>query len=152
VQPDEPADPARYIEELRAELGVRTRQWDRLAKDYRALTAEVTTGLATPGHHKTMYGGLPFCACGLSLGGGDASGAFITHALAVLREERSTRPATLPLTKTPASDRQPPLRRGSPCPIHGGTLFWLGGGNLICEYDHGYQIPDVARKPQGRPR
>ena len=148
MHPDEPADPARYIEELRAELGVRTRQWDRLAKDCRALTAEVITGLATAEHQKTMRGGLPFCACGLPLGGGDASGAFITHALAVLREERATQPAALPRTKTAARDHQPPLRRGSSCPIHGGTLFWLGNSDLICEYDHGYQIPDVA--PQAR--
>jgi len=35
------------------------------------------------------------------------------------------------------------LRRGSSCPIHGGTLIWLGNGRLACEHGHDYQIPDT---------
>ena len=76
------------IGELRWELDARTRQHDRVCRDMRALTEEVISALSTAQHRMTLRGGLPFCACGLSLGGGDASGAFITHILAVWRETR----------------------------------------------------------------
>lgn len=72
--------------DIARELGDRTRQWDRVARDHRALTAEVIAGLTTDGHAMTAVAGLPVCACGLPLGGGDASGVFITHALAKLKE------------------------------------------------------------------
>ena len=75
-------------DELRAELEIAVRRWDRVAKDCRALTAEVVAGLSTAEHAMIAVAGLPECQCGLSLGGGDASGSFITHALAVLAEER----------------------------------------------------------------
>lgn len=74
--------------ELREELGVRTRQWNRLAKDCRDLTGEVVAGLATAEHGMDVVAGLPVCRCGRSLGGGDSFGSFITHALAVLAQER----------------------------------------------------------------
>lgn len=74
--------------ELRFELGARTRQLDQVRADYRKLTEEVIAGLSTDEHHMVMWGGLPFCACRLSLAGGDASGVFITHALAVVQAER----------------------------------------------------------------
>ena len=76
------------IGELRWELGARTRQYDQVCRDMRALTEEVISALSTAQHRMTLRGGLPFCACGLSLGGGDASGAFITHILAVWTETR----------------------------------------------------------------
>jgi hypothetical protein len=79
-------------EELRSELEMMTRRWDRVAKDCRALTAEVIAGLSTPAHTMIAVAGLPECQCGLPLGGGDASGSFITHALAVLAEERAVKP------------------------------------------------------------
>ena len=79
-------------EELRTELVIANRRWDRVAKDCRALTAEVIAGLSTPEHAMIAVAGLPECQCGLSLGGGDASGSFITHALAVLAEERAVGP------------------------------------------------------------
>ena len=69
--------------ELHWALGARTRQLDQVRKDYRALTEQVIAALSTGEHHMTARGGLPFCECGLSLGGGDASGSFITHILAV---------------------------------------------------------------------
>ena len=78
--------------ELRSELEMMTRRWDRVAKDCRALTAEVVAGLSTPEHAMIAVAGLPECQCGLSLGGGDASGSFITHALAVLASERAVKP------------------------------------------------------------
>jgi len=71
------------IGELRWELGARTRQVDQVRKDYRALTEQVIMALSTKAHHMTARGGLPFCECGLPLGGGDASGSFITHILAI---------------------------------------------------------------------
>ena len=74
------------IGELRWELGARTRQHDQVCRDMRALTEEVISALSTARHRMTLRGALPFCACGLSLGGGDASGVFITHILAVWRE------------------------------------------------------------------
>ena len=76
------------VEELRGELVVAYRRWDRLADYCRALTAEVIAGLSSTEHAMIVVTGLPECRCGLSLGGGDASGSFITHALAVLAEER----------------------------------------------------------------
>ncbi len=79
-------------EELRGELEMMTRRWDRVAKDCRALTAEVIAGLSTPEHAMIAVAGLPECQCGRSLGGGDASGSFITHALAVLAGERAVKP------------------------------------------------------------
>ena len=78
------------IGELRWELGARTRQHDRVCRDMRALTEEVISALSTAQHRMTLRGALPFCACGLSLGGGDASGAFITHILAVWRGPKET--------------------------------------------------------------
>jgi hypothetical protein len=69
--------------ELRWELGARTRQYDRVCRDMRTLTEEVISALSTAQHRMTLRAALPFCACGLSLGGGDASGVFITHILAV---------------------------------------------------------------------
>jgi hypothetical protein len=74
------------IGELRWELGARTRQYDRVCRDMKALTEEVISALSTDQHRMIMWGGLPFCQCKLSLAGGDASGAFITHILAVWRE------------------------------------------------------------------
>jgi hypothetical protein len=71
------------IGELRFELGARTRQLDRVRRDFRALTEEVITALSTDEHQMVMRGGLPFCQCRLPLDGGDASGVFITHILAV---------------------------------------------------------------------
>lgn len=62
----------------------------RMQQDYRALTAEVIAGLTTPEHEMTVRGGLPFCRCRWPLGGGDAQGAFITHALAQLAAYRAT--------------------------------------------------------------
>jgi len=70
----------------RAEFEAAFRTAERVRKDYRALTAEVIAGLTTAEHEMTMFAGLPECRCRHSLGGGDASGAFITHALAKLRE------------------------------------------------------------------
>jgi hypothetical protein len=77
------------VAELSEELAVRTRQWERVAKDHRALTAEVIAGLSTREHRMIVVAGLPRCECGLPLAGGDASGVFITHALAVLAAERA---------------------------------------------------------------
>lgn len=78
-------------QELRDSLDDLSHRHDRLLKAYRALTEEVIAGLAAAGHEKTEEAGLPFCRCGVSLAGGDASGAFITHALAVLGAERAAR-------------------------------------------------------------
>jgi hypothetical protein len=76
------------------------RQAERTARDYRALEASVVAGLSTDAHHKVMTGGLPFCSCQAPLTSrhlgespdephyGDATGAFIAHALAVLAAGR----------------------------------------------------------------
>lgn len=82
--------PSAEVDELRGELVIANRRWDRVAKDCRILTAEVVAGLSTAEHNMIAVAGLPECRCGLSLGGGDASGSFITHALAVLAAERLT--------------------------------------------------------------
>lgn len=71
--------------ELRYELGARIREVDRIRKDYRALTGEVIAALSTDEHQMAVVAGLPVCACGLSLGGGDASGSFITHVLGLAK-------------------------------------------------------------------
>lgn len=81
-------DPAEHTAspgELLAELGAHARALERVRADYRALSAEVVAGLSTDEHQKVMRGGLPFCRCGYPLDGGNASGAFITHALASRR-------------------------------------------------------------------
>jgi len=73
----------------RALAAQRGRRADRLAKAYDKLTDEVVAGLSTSEHHMTIIGGLPFCKCWHSLGSGDASGDFITHALGLLREPQA---------------------------------------------------------------
>jgi len=100
------------IGERRWELGARTRQYDRVCRDMRALTEEVIRALSTAEHRMTLRGGLPFCACGLSLEGGDASGAFITHILAIWREAQpfSRLPRRRGLTPQPGGLTSP-LRR-----------------------------------------
>ncbi len=67
------------------------RRAERIRSDYITLTHQVIVGLSTSVHEKTMRAGLPICRCGHSLSGGDASGAFITHALTVLAAERDKR-------------------------------------------------------------
>ena len=74
--------------DYRAELDVAVRMRERIRRDYAELTSEVVAGLTSAEHEMTMVTGLPFCRCGFSLAGGDASGAFITHALAIVRAER----------------------------------------------------------------
>jgi hypothetical protein len=74
-----------YRAELRTEYAVRCRQLDRVRTDYRTLTDEVLTALTTHEHEMTMWGGLPFCRCGLSLGDGDAQGMMITHVLGLAK-------------------------------------------------------------------
>jgi hypothetical protein len=64
------------------------RRAERLRKDYQALTDEVIAGLTSAEHEMTAVTNLPVCRCGWPLGGGDASGAFITHALAALNGGR----------------------------------------------------------------
>jgi hypothetical protein len=44
----------------------------------------------------------------------------------------------------------PPVRRGSPCPVHGGPLLWSGDGNLTCLEEHSYQIPVPPKIAPGR--
>jgi len=68
---------------LLGQLREAQRTCQRLRQAYRVLTDEVIAGLTTVEHGKVERGGLPFCRCGLSLAGGDASGVWITHALAV---------------------------------------------------------------------
>lgn len=77
------------------------RRAERVVKGYRALEAQVVAGLSTEAHHKVMAGGLPFCSCQSPLTAahlgesadephhGDATGAFIAHALEVLAAERA---------------------------------------------------------------
>jgi hypothetical protein len=77
---------AAAAEEYREVAEQHYRRAERLRKDYIKLTDEVITGLTTPEHVMTAFAGLPECRCRLPLGGGDASGAFITHALAVSRQ------------------------------------------------------------------
>lgn len=74
-------DRDQHLAELHETAEQHYRRAERLAKDYRALTAEVIAGLTTEEHEMTAVAGLPVCRCGRTLGGGDASGAFITHAL-----------------------------------------------------------------------
>lgn len=71
---------------FRAAAEREARRADRLQRDFQALTVQVTAGLSCAAHEMVTEGGLPFCRCGESLAGGDASGAFITHALAVLAD------------------------------------------------------------------
>jgi hypothetical protein len=87
----EPPDP----ENLIRQLNETTRTAERLRREYQALTNKIITGLTTTQHTITMPGGLPACQCGLSLAGGDATGTFITHALATLAEERTPQPDKL---------------------------------------------------------
>src|ERR1035441_4384670 len=82
----EPHIQAAAAEEYREVAEQHYRRAERLRKDYIKLTDEVITGLTTPEHVMTAFAGLPECRCRLPLGGGDASGAFITHALAVSRQ------------------------------------------------------------------
>ena len=60
------------------------------------------------------------------------------------------------LQETQRRQQRKALRRGSSCPIHGGTLIWAGNGRLICEHGHDYQIPDTPPPAEptrrGRPR
>jgi len=77
---------AQRVQELRMELGSRTRHNDRLIADHRALTSEVIAAITSAEHRMVIVGGLPQCICGEPLDGGDASGKFITHALAHLKE------------------------------------------------------------------
>jgi hypothetical protein len=68
---------------LRDALDEQQHRADNLAKDYRALVAQMVAGLATVEHDMAMTAGIPICRCGKILGGGKASEAFITHALAL---------------------------------------------------------------------
>ena len=72
----------------RALANQEARRAGRLRKALLALEAEVVAGLTTPAHEMVMRAGLPFCRCGHSLHGGDSTGAFITHALAILATAR----------------------------------------------------------------
>jgi len=38
--------------------------------------------------------------------------------------------------------RETPVKRGSDCPEHGGTLLWLGNGDLMCLQGHFYRLPE----------
>ncbi len=45
-----------------------------------------------------------------------------------------------------------PLKRGSNCPVHGGTLLYDGDNSLMCLEGHGYRLPEPppAAKPSRR--
>ena len=44
-----------------------------------------------------------------------------------------------------------PVKRGSDCPEHGGTLLWLGNGDLMCLQGHFYRLPGTP-EPATPPR
>ena len=55
--------------------------------------------------------------------------------------------------KPKTTDQPPaPLKRGSSCPVHGGTLIYDGTHGLMCLAGHGYRLPDQAPPPAKRRR
>ena len=55
--------------------------------------------------------------------------------------------------KPKTTDQPPaPLKRGSSCPVHGGTLIYDGASGLMCLEGHGYRLPDQAPPPAKRRR
>lgn len=77
----QPADLASRLQAAEDALRGLNHRHANLLTYARALQDDIYKALATPEHRKIERAGLPFCSCGLSLSGGDATWTWIRHRL-----------------------------------------------------------------------